>query len=77
MAEKWDKLHFILNLFSIWIPKKIISKYKKLLSSEMRYFSLGEKFEFYYLANESHAYVPEEEKHHIGDFLELVDRLSA
>ena len=77
MAEKWYKLQSILNLLSNWIPKKIISKYKKLLSSKMRYFSLGEKFEFYYLANESHAYVPEKEKHHIGDFLELVDKLSA
>ncbi|HPN54734.1 MAG TPA: hypothetical protein PLB52_02270 [Candidatus Moranbacteria bacterium] len=77
MAEKWDKLHFILNLFSTWIPKKIISKYEKILSSEMRYFSLGEKFEFYYLANASHAYVPEEKKYLIGDFLGLIDKLSA
>lgn len=77
MAEKWYKLQSILNLLSNWIPKKIISKYKKLLISEMRNFSLGEKFEFYYLADASHAYVPEEEKHHIGELLELVDKLSA
>lgn len=77
MAKSWKNLHFIVKLIFKLIPPNIAAECKKILPSEVRHISLGEKFEFYYFADKAHLHMPQSKRHLIGEFLWLVDQLSA
>ena len=77
MARSWKNLHSIAKSIFKLIPNHIAAECKKLLPLEVRHISLGEKFEFYYFANKAHLHMPQSKRHLIGEFLWLVDQLSA
>lgn len=77
MSEKLEKLKSILNSFLKWFPDDIKPKYERLLPLEVRSLNLGEKMDLYSFAQEANGYVPRDNLHSIGEFLSIVDELSA